>query len=282
MQTNFGSPPRKRGILLQVPRLLGGLVLNNPGWCLALSQSRYEMNGLKLFQKIADCFPTKPLPPETAITQCSYLGCPDCSDIEAFFNGKQWDQVSVKDYRLHCDATSLTTQTAFNYFLPGWMSACVLDRKVADVLPEYLISVLGGKSDFSLERSHACYGLLSLKQLECAGHFFEWYIGGSDGEEDSQNASTRVQHWIAAEKARCECYVDRPIRRLRIRTIHDLQSLSIARLQAYRKKALSLESKTVDWDAIPADDDCFVWFKDDPRWKTVYLAILSALNSKHG
>lgn len=75
----------------------------------------------------------------------------------------------------------------------------------------------------------------------------------------------------------------KPPRRLRILTESELRHLTVERLLAYRKKALSLENTLADSDyGDSADelDETFIWFKEDPRWQEVYDRILAALAVK--
>ena len=73
-----------------------------------------------------------------------------------------------------------------------------------------------------------------------------------------------------------------PPRRLRLLTKAELRHLTVARLLAYRKKALSLENTLGDSDYRDAGklDDTFVWFKEDPRWQSAYDDILAELARK--
>jgi hypothetical protein len=52
-------------------------------------------------------------------------------------------------------------------------------------------------------------------------------------------------------------------------------------LLSYRKKALSLENSPEQSDYSSDDikvlDKRYVWFKSDPRWKSVYEEVLAAL-----
>lgn len=74
-----------------------------------------------------------------------------------------------------------------------------------------------------------------------------------------------------------------PPRRLRVLTPSELGKLSVQRLLAYRKKALSLENSAADSDYADevADlDQTYIWFKEDPRWHRIYEDILQALAEK--
>jgi hypothetical protein len=74
-----------------------------------------------------------------------------------------------------------------------------------------------------------------------------------------------------------------PPRKLRILAKTELRRLTVARLLAYRKKALSLEDSLAASDyhdhAEPLDEP-FIWFKEDPRWQTVYDDVLAELARK--
>lgn len=74
-----------------------------------------------------------------------------------------------------------------------------------------------------------------------------------------------------------------PPRKLRILKRSELRHLSVDRLLAYRKKALSLENTLADsdyQDVADTLDSTFIWFKEDPRWQAVYDEILLELTSK--
>jgi hypothetical protein len=258
----------------------------DPRWWVTLAESdHWVCITMNLVEQIANCFPTHPLSAETLITNCGYgLGCIECSEIAAFFAGKQWDQITVQEYHSQYPATSLMTQEAFNYFMPGWMTVSILDRSTADVIPFNLIRTMAGQSKFCAQRSHSFYGSLSLRQLHCVSQFIEWYNGGQAwSNEETKVAWTRIQHWIFAESARCDRFIQGRTKRLRFLSQQELERLTVSRLLAYRKKALSLESKPVELgpsDSRDLDDKRFIWFKQDPRWDGLYDRILKVLKMK--
>ena len=240
---------------------------------------------MNLVDQIANCFPTQPLPAETLITNCGYgRGCLECSEIAAFFAGKRWDQISPEEYHSQYTATSLMTQEAFNYFMPGWMTVSILDSATADVIPDNLIYAMAGQSESYTQRIHSFYERLSLRQLHCVSQFIEWYNGGQDwNNQETKVAWTRIQHWIFAESARCDRFIKSRTKRLRFLSQQELERLTVSRLLAYRNKALSLESKPVELeptDGRDLNDTGFVWFKQDPRWDGLYERILSVLKAK--
>jgi len=74
-----------------------------------------------------------------------------------------------------------------------------------------------------------------------------------------------------------------PPRKLRILTRSELRHLTVERLLAYRKKALSLENALAESDyrnTAGELDGTFIWFKEDPRWQSVYDDILAELADK--
>ena len=74
-----------------------------------------------------------------------------------------------------------------------------------------------------------------------------------------------------------------PPRRLRILNKSELCHLTVERLLAYRKKALSLENTLADSDyrdTAGKMDETFIWFKEDPRWQSVYDDVLAELAQK--
>lgn len=74
-----------------------------------------------------------------------------------------------------------------------------------------------------------------------------------------------------------------PPRRLRALTRLELTHLTVERLLAYRKKALSLENSLAASDYRNTAghlDETFIWFKEDPRWQPIYNDILAELARK--
>lgn len=74
-----------------------------------------------------------------------------------------------------------------------------------------------------------------------------------------------------------------PPRRLRVLTRSELSHLTVERLLAYRKKALSLENTLAESDYHNTAghlDETFIWFKEDPRWQAVYDDVLTELARK--
>jgi hypothetical protein len=72
----------------------------------------------------------------------------------------------------------------------------------------------------------------------------------------------------------------KPACKLRVLSESELRRLTIKRLLAYRKKALSLENTLSDsdyHDAVEELETTFIWFKDDPRWQALYERILTEL-----
>ncbi len=163
-----------------------------------------------LIHGIAAAFPLEPNPLADDITRCTYDkknggsfagSCSDCVEIADFFAGKQWNEPTPIEYRRFCDATSLMTQNAFNYYLPGWMTVSIADRITADVLPDYLISTMSGQSEYSAERIENCYECLSESQLLCIERFIVWYHG--DGEwydKDIDFALKRLHSRVARQR----------------------------------------------------------------------------------
>ena len=163
-----------------------------------------------LINEIAVAFPLDPIPLADDITRCTYDRknggsfsgpCSDCVKIAEFFASKQWDEPTPLEYRRFCDATSLMTQNAFNYYLPGWMTASVADHRTADVLPDHLISTMSGRSEFSAARIEKCYECLSESQLLCIKRFIVWYHGDEDWDDKGVDfALERLHSRLAREQ----------------------------------------------------------------------------------
>jgi len=163
-----------------------------------------------LVNDIAAVFPLEPIPSNDDIARCtydkknggSYSGpCSDCSEIAEFFACKRWNQPSAIEYRRFGDATSLMTQSAFNYFLPGWMTASIIDRLAADVVPDYLISTMSGRSEYKANRIEECYNYLIDSQLNCVKRFINWYHGDENWvDKDVVNALERIDRRVFVNK----------------------------------------------------------------------------------
>ena len=72
-------------------------------------------------------------------------------------------------------------------------------------------------------------------------------------------------------------------RKLTILSPQELRHLTVERLLAYRKKALSLENNVADSDyqgIAETLDPTYIWFKEDPRWEALYKDILAELDRK--
>ena len=176
----------------------------NPGltWILYMREEDSLIDH-SLINDIAAAFPLDPIPLAGDITRCTYDKknggffsgpCSDCVEIVEFFAGKQWNEPSPLEFRRLCDATSLMTQNAFNYYLPGWMTVSIVDRITADVLPDYLISTMSGQSEFSATRIEKCYECLAESQLLCIDRFIVWYRGGGDWEDKNVDFALKRLH----------------------------------------------------------------------------------------
>lgn len=74
-----------------------------------------------------------------------------------------------------------------------------------------------------------------------------------------------------------------PPRRIRPLTGSELRHLTVERLRAYRKQMLSLENSLAESDyadMTSALDPSGIYFKDDPRWRPLYDAVLDELHRK--
>ncbi len=74
-----------------------------------------------------------------------------------------------------------------------------------------------------------------------------------------------------------------PPRKLKILSPQELRHLTVERLLAYRRKALSLENAVADsdyHDSTETLDQTYIWFKEDPRWQHLYNDILAELERK--
>jgi hypothetical protein len=73
------------------------------------------------------------------------------------------------------------------------------------------------------------------------------------------------------------------LRRIRPLASNEIGHLTVQRLLEYRKQALSLENTLAESDYIDTGhtlDHGYIWFKDDPRWRPLYDAILVELARK--
>ena len=163
-----------------------------------------------LINDIAVAFPLDPMPFADDITRCTYDKrnggsfdgpCSDCVEIARFFAAKQGNEPTPLEYRKFCEATSLMTPNAFNYYLPGWMTASVADRRTADVLTDHLISTMSGQCAFSAARIEKCFESLSESQLLCIKRFMVWYHGDEDWDDkEVKRALERLYCRLAREQ----------------------------------------------------------------------------------
>lgn len=159
-----------------------------------------------LIDEIAAAFPLEPIPAEDDLTHCTYEKryggtyggpCDDCSEIAEFFAGKRWNEPTVLEYRRFCDAITLMTQNAFNYYLPGWLTASLIHCEDADVVPDYLLYAMSGAAGIDEARIERCYYTLNVKQLLCVKRFIYWYqpfVGPNN--MDVHIALERLSLWL--------------------------------------------------------------------------------------
>jgi hypothetical protein len=68
--------------------------------------------------------------------------CPECQETAALFAGRRWDQVSVATLLNPRPSISLLTSSAFRYYVPALMLACIEAPRELDVVPDSLIGNL--------------------------------------------------------------------------------------------------------------------------------------------
>ena len=49
------------------------------------------------------------------------------------FKGKEWASISPREVRAHADALPLLTPSAFRYYFPAYLLACIDARELIDV-----------------------------------------------------------------------------------------------------------------------------------------------------
>jgi hypothetical protein len=66
-------------------------------------------------------------------------------------------------------------------------------------------------------------------------------------------------------------------------SLQEPRHLTVERLLAYRRKALSLENTLADsdyHDMAEALDQTYIWFEEDPRWQPLYDGIPAELDRR--
>lgn len=97
--------------------------------------------------------------------------CEECDEIARYFGARPWQNFTdVQELRLHSEALTLFSRTAFHYYLPAFMRATLRDPVTADAIPDGIMFC------FECELGAASRDRLSLfstAQLDVVGEFME-------------------------------------------------------------------------------------------------------------
>lgn len=115
---------------------------------------------MKLQQQIRDAFPTHPVPPADAVVENTYC----VEHLLELLAGRPWDVPSVRDYRCCDDGFSLLTTVGLHYYLPGYLTAELVDPETADTIAESITFAMNRRSQFKSQRMDALGALLTRPQ----------------------------------------------------------------------------------------------------------------------
>jgi hypothetical protein len=94
----------------------------------------------QVLEQIKATFPPFPLPDTEQVNKPTlYAHDPERLEIAAFFKGKSWTDLSLKNLRFFYDALGLFSPAAFRCFLPGFMAGVLKDSNTVDVVCDSVV-----------------------------------------------------------------------------------------------------------------------------------------------
>jgi hypothetical protein len=86
------------------------------------------------------CFPLEPVPTEPIVEE-AYLRAEAQGDGGATrcFSGRRWNALAPDELRYHSDAMYMFTPRAHQYYLPAFMTACLLHPSEVDEIPDKIL-----------------------------------------------------------------------------------------------------------------------------------------------
>ena len=104
--------------------------------------------------------------------------CWECEEMEEYFCGKTWNEVSGSELRRYGDNDSLFTVPAYCYFLPAYLRASIQEPQEMDVAVEHLEYRFGPKpqDEFGLARLSALQSELTATEKACVLNYFRFVL----------------------------------------------------------------------------------------------------------
>lgn len=96
---------------------------------------------------IAEAFNAVPRPRDDALVSGDVTYDPEYRDVARDFSGQTWQALTRDFVRAHADALPLLTASAFRYFLPAYLLACLRAGAELDTVPFNVVSSLAPPED---------------------------------------------------------------------------------------------------------------------------------------
>ena len=130
----------------------------------------------QVLEQIKAAFPAFPFPETEEVNEWDlYAHDPERLEIAAFFKGKKWTDVSVKNIRFFYPALVLFSPLAYRCFLPGFMAGVLQDPEAADVACDSVVfSLRTGSYRDPGEFPRRMEGF-TREQREAIRKFLEWF-----------------------------------------------------------------------------------------------------------
>ena len=141
--------------------------------------------------RIFAAFPITPIPSAKNAIADTYCG----EHLHARLGGWSWDTPTVEDYRYCEDGLSLLTVEGLKYYLPGYLVAELDDPETADVIAEYVIYTLGGKSPFCKERLSKLGTLITEDQIAAIALWLGYYSTEYGIDKDVRRSYDALTEW---------------------------------------------------------------------------------------
>src|SRR5579859_2030598 len=136
-----------------------------------------EIADKKLLEEIERAFSNSQYPgDDNLVYDNSANAWPDVVITKADLRGKHWKDLTIETINYHRDDLPALTPTAFCFYLPAFLIACISYSDTVDVLPENLIYSLS--KDYGNEQTttwhRAIIEALSPEQKGVLVKFLEW------------------------------------------------------------------------------------------------------------
>ncbi len=156
----------------------------------------------KLIKEIKESFSSSKYPGDDNITLPSpykkqypdYEG----NQIEKFFKGKKWDEISRDILASENSAPGFFTKEAWRYYLPAYMILIIEDIKKADILAEIVVNYLTIPDN---EKTNEKVSGFSNAQNKCILHVLEYLNEKHQGRYPFQEPVVAIErYWYQFRK----------------------------------------------------------------------------------